>query len=88
MPSPAQTRVLRIRHLVAVATSILEGGSTTHLLFDKLERASFLLWPTLRDNTRREYIVTALKIVLSHPHPHTAPILPEAVGEIPPWEGQ
>jgi len=84
MPSPSQTRVLRIRRLVTVATSILEGGTTTYLLFDKLERASFRLWPTLRNNTRREYVVSALKIVSSRPH--TEPVLPEALREAPPQE--
>lgn len=82
--SPSQTRGSRIRHLVSIAEAILESGATTHLLFDKLERASFRLWPTLRKKTRREYVVTALQIVLSRPH--TEPVLPMAVGEIPPEE--
>ena len=86
MPSPSQTRVLRINRLVTVATAILEGGTTTHLLFDKLEHASFRLWPTLMDNTRREYVVSALKIVLSRLH--TKPVLPEALGEAPPQEAK
>ena len=84
MPSPSQIRVRRIRQLVAVAMAILEGGATTHLLFDKRQRTSFRLWPTLRDNTRREYVVSALKIVRSRPH--TEPVLPEALGEAPTQE--
>ena len=84
MLSPSQIRVLRIRRLVAVATAILESGATTHLLFDKLERASFRLWPTLRDKTRREYVISSLKIV--HSRLYTKPVLPETVEEAPPQE--
>ena len=69
-----------------MAMAILEGGATTYLLFDKLQRVSFRLWPTLMDKTRREYVVAALKIVLSRPH--TESVLPEALGEAPPQEAK
>ena len=67
MPSPSQTRAMRVRRLAAVARALLEGGVSTHLLCDKLERASFRLWPGLTMGTRRSYVVSALKTVLSRP---------------------
>ena len=78
MSSPSLIRDSRIKHLVFIAKAILEGGASQHLLIDKLERASFLLWPTLRDKTRKEYAVCALKIVLSKP-PFEFDLLTEGV---------
>ena len=68
MSSPSQTRDSRIRQLVNIAEAILEGGASQHLLFDKLDLAGFRLWPTLREKTRKEYVVIAMKMVLSRPH--------------------
>ena len=87
MPSPSQTRALRVRRLVAVARVLLEGGASPHLLFDKLNRVTFRLWPTLRDKTRREYVVSALKEVLSRPHTEFD-LLTDTIEPIPQREGQ
>ena len=80
VPSPSQTRDSRIKQLVLIAETILEGGSQ-HLLIDKLERASFLLWPTLMEKTQREYAVAALKIVLSSLHSDS--VLLETIEDAP-----
>ena len=84
VPSPSQTRDSRIKQLVSIAENILEGGASQHLLIDKLERASFRMWPRLMGKTRREYAATALKIVLSSLH--TDSVLPETLEETHPQE--
>ena len=77
MPSPSQTRDSRVKCLVSIARAFLEAGVPSHLLVDRLEQASWRLWPALRDKTRREYITAALKTVFSRPPAET--VLPEAV---------
>jgi len=67
IPTPSQIRASRIKHLVFIAGAFLEAGVASHLLCDKLERASFRLWLTLRDKTRQEYVVSALKMVSEGP---------------------
>lgn len=84
MPSPLLTRDSRIKHLVSIVEAILEGGASQHLLFDKLWALAQRSWPTVRESTRREYVVSAIKTVLSRSH--TEPVLPEALGEAPPQE--
>ena len=84
MPSPSQTRALRVRRLVAVARALLEGGVASHFLFDKLWALAQRSWPTVRESTRRDYIVSAIKTVTSRTH--TESVLPEALGEAPPQE--
>jgi hypothetical protein len=76
MPTPVEVRRIRINYLIIFAKKLLEAGVPSHLLCDKLERASFRLWPALRDKTRREYVVAALKTVLSRPTA-SADILPQ-----------
>jgi len=66
--SPAQTRDSRINRLSSIAEAILKGGASQHLFFDKLDKISFRLWPTLQEKTRKEYVVIAMKMVLSRPH--------------------
>jgi len=64
MSSPSQTRDSRVKCLVSIARAFLEAGVPSHVLASKLERASWRLWPALRDKTRREYITAALRTVL------------------------
>jgi len=80
VPSPSQVRRLRVDRLIIFARAFLEAGVPSHLLVDRLEQASWRLWPALRDKTRREYITAALRTVLSRPPAET--VLPEAV-ELP-----
>jgi len=87
MPSPSQTRTLRIKRLTTIARAFLEAGVSTHLLCDKLERASFRLWPGLTMGTCRSYVVSALKMVFSRPHTELA-LLTETIEPIPQREGQ
>ena len=82
MPTPVEVRRIRINYLIIFAKKLLEAGVPSHLLCDKLERASFRLWPGLREETRRSYVVSALKIVLSRPPAES--VRPEAV--VPPQE--
>ena len=77
MPSTSQLRDMRVQRLVSVARVLLEGGAFQHLLFDKLDRISLGLWPTLREKTRREYVIIAIKIL--HSRPDTEAVFPEAV---------
>jgi len=67
VPNPAQTREQRILRLVAVARDLLECGVSIHLLCDKLRHLSFRLWPTIKEKTRKEYVVVAMRAVLSQP---------------------
>jgi len=83
MPSPSQTRDSRIKHLVSIAGAFLEAGVPSHLLCDKLEQASWRLWPALRDKTRQEYITAALKTVLSRPTA-SADVLPQEMRQASP----
>ena len=78
MPNPSQTRDFKIRRLVAVAMFLLEDGVSPHLLFGKLDRTSFRFWPGLREGTRRSYIVSAIRVVLSL-SPVDSDLLTEAV---------
>jgi len=84
MPSPSQTRAMRVRRLAAVARALLEGGVSYHSLFDKLWVLAQRSWPTVREATLRGYVVSAMKT--THSRPHTASVSPEAVGEAPPQE--
>jgi len=61
VPSPSQVRRLRIDRLIIFAKKLLEAGVPSHILVDRLEQASWRLWPVLSDKTRREYITAALK---------------------------
>ena len=83
VPPPSQTRDSRVKCLVSIARYFLGVGVPSHLLVDRLEQASFRLWPTLGSKTRREYVTAALRTVLSRPPAET--VLPEAVE--PPQEG-
>jgi len=84
MPSPSQTRDLRVRRLVAMARILLEGGVTYNSLYDKLWAVAQRSWPTVRESTRTDYVISAMKTVRSRPHTET--VLPDAVGETPPQE--
>ena len=75
-PTPSQVRSQRIRRLVVLAEKLVAGG-VEYSLYDRVERASWRLWPTLRDKTRREYITAALKMVLSR-SPAESDTIPEA----------
>jgi hypothetical protein len=74
MPTPSQIRASRIRHLVFIAGVFLEAGAPTHLLCDKLEASA--LRPSSREETRKGYVRSALRTVLSRPPAESA--LPEA----------
>lgn len=80
MPSPSQTRDLRIKRLTVLARRLHESG-VVYGLYDRVERASWQLWPTLGDKTRRSYVQSALRMALEGPHPAES-TLPEAV-ELP-----
>ena len=67
MPSPLQTRDSRIRELASIVEAILADGASQHLLFDKMDKIAFRLWPTLREKTRKEYVIIAIKMALSKP---------------------
>ena len=77
MPTPSQIRASRIRHLVFIAGAFLEAGAPTHLLCDKLEASALRLWPFSREETRKGYVRSALRTVLSRPPAES--VLPEAV---------
>ena len=86
MPSPSQTRELRVCRLIVVAGDFLDAGVDTYRLFDRLNRATFHLWPGVREETRKSYLQSAVRAALSR-SPVGLDLPPEAVGEIPPWEG-
>lgn len=81
MPSPSEIREARIRRLVVLARRLHESG-VSYSLYDRVERITWQLWPTLEGKTRRDYIQLALKAVLERPRGEFG--IPEA--EEPPQE--
>jgi ribulose bisphosphate carboxylase small subunit len=75
-PSPSEIREARIRHLVVLAEKLVARG-VEYALYDRVERASWRLWPTLGSKTRRSYVQSALRIVLEGSREE--PVLPEAI---------
>lgn len=76
IPTPSQIRASRIKYLVFIAGTFLEAEVPTHLLCDKLEASAFRLWPFSREETRKDYVRSALRTVISRPPAES--VLPEA----------
>ena len=66
MPNPSQTRELRILRLVTLAKDLIDVGVAYHLLFGKLWALAQRSWPTVRESTRRDYVVSAIKAVRTY----------------------
>ena len=67
MPSPSQLRYIRVQRLIEVTEDLIEAGVSKHFLFGKLDRFCFRLWPELREGTRRSYVISALRVIMSQP---------------------
>jgi len=85
MPTPVEVRRIRIDCLIIFAKKLLEAGVPSHLLVDRLEQASFRLWPGLREETRKSYVRSALRMVLSRPTA-SADVLPQEMRQASPQE--